>query len=592
MPSSKRRNTRRAAVGSVLFSAGLFCGTLIAVPKLHRALSSEQTPVEMTCAELVQYGIGESSVVRLTDATIAEPSEEMEFAMLEPDPNDTAPLPVGTGMRAWMSGDKVAMAKSTIAKTLKHPRSRKLIDQMVRGEVIPRDFIGASMPQPLKLSPGRNIAALALEEVKSTGTLTAFVTEDPTSKWIATSAEYIGLELPEPFVKSAEMDQYSLHPISQTETKSNAGLWVGGSALAMTLGWLLCSSAGWGLWILFCPIAAIVGLFGLPLRSGRGNRVTWVLAFFAGVISLVAAYGLAFVLGGLGQAQSMWTWQAAGFVAACGGTALLLGIRGSVKTKRSMVLSPGSLDDLIVPEKGRSKRAKPSKKQKRAKKTKGTEVDADQFATTGVQQDKLQETLNKNASYSRKYLDPRLSVPANAQPSPEAMEHNVLWQKADFEEPLLVEIGRGDAACHATIQVGCQNLVLGMTDELDGKVRLRLISILEDGHCLISVDDSYEELQVAGANEHATLSVHPSVTAPKLLAKHLEKAADMAEQRGAGLVTLDTNEWRDVVLLTERLIKSVLHDDGHQKWDIYEMTYGRFAYPIQPVRMFQDAAPV
>ncbi|MEP4681903.1 MAG: MFS transporter [Rhodopirellula bahusiensis] len=592
MPSSKRRNTRRAAVGSVLFSAGLFCGTLVAVPKLHRALSSEQTPVEMTCAELVQNGIGESSVVRLTDATIAEPSEEMDFAMLEPDPSAAQALPVGTGMRAWMSGDKVAMAKSTISKTLKHPRSKKLIDQMVRGEVIPRDFVGASMPQPLKLSPGRDIAALALEEVKTTGTLTAFVTEDPTSKWIAKSGDYLGVELPEPFVKSAEMDQYSLHPISQTESISNAGIWIGASAFSMTIGWLLCSSAGWGLWILFCPVAAIVGVFGIPLRSGRGNRVTWMLAFFVGAFSLAAAYGLAFVLGGLGQAQSMWTMQAAGFIAACAGMAIWLGIRGSIKTKRSMVLSPGSLDDLFLPKKGRAKKAKPSEKQKRAKKSSGTDVDADQYATTGVRQDALQETLNKNASYSRKYLDPRLSVPANAQASPEAMEHNLLWQKADFEEPLLVEIGRGDAACQATIQVGCQNLVLGMTDELDGQVRLRMISVLEDGHCLVSVDDSYPDLQNGGANEQATLSVYESVKAPKLLAKHLENAADLAEKRSSGLVTLDSNEWRDVVLLTERVLKSVLHDEGHQKWEIYDMTYGRFSYPVQDVRMFEETSPV
>ncbi|WDQ15545.1 MFS transporter [Rhodopirellula sp. P2] len=583
MPFSKRRNTRRAAVGSVLFLAGLLCGTLVAIPKLHRVMLSEQVPVDLTCAELMQRGISESSVVRLTDATIVEPTDELEFAMLEPDPNATQTLPVGSGMRAWMSGDKVALAKSTIADALKHPRSKKMMDQLVRGEVVPRGFIGDSVPQPLKLTPGREIAAHALDEVKATGTLTAFVTEDPTSQWIVQSAELLDLTLPTPFLKSAELDQYSLHPISLTESKTNAGIWIGASVLAMTTGWLFCSSAGWGLWILFCPIAAIVGVFGLPLRSGRGNRVTWMLAIFAGASCLVAAYGLAFVLGGLGQTQSTWAWQAAGFIAACAGLALWLGVRGSVKTKRSLALSPRSLDELIAPEKGRAKT-----KAKRKRASKANQGEEEQYATTGVRQDKLKETLDKNASYSRKYLDPRLSVPANAVASPEATEHNLQWQKSDFEEPLLVEIGRGDAACSVTIQVGCQSLVLAMTDEVEGEVRLRMVSVLDDGHCLVSVDDSYPDLQASGSNDQATLSVFESVSAQKLLANHLEQSANVAEQRHARLVTLDSNEWRDVVLLSERVLKSILHDEGHQKWDICDMTYGRFTYPAQPVRIYQE----
>ncbi|MFG0267603.1 MAG: MFS transporter [Rhodopirellula sp. JB055] len=586
MPISKRRNTRRAAVGSVLFLAGLFCGTLVAVPKLHRVLLSEQTPVDLTCAELMQRGVDESPVVRLTDATIVEPAEELEFALLEPDPTATQNLPVGSGMSAWMSGDKVAKAKSTLADALRHPRSKKLMDQLVRGEVVPRGFVGQSMPQPLKLTPGREIAVHALEELKATGTLTAYVTEDPTSKWIVQAAERSNLTLPEPFLKSAEMDHYSLHPVSLQESKLNAGIWMGASALAMTLGWLFCSSAGWGLWILFCPIAAIVGIFGLPMRSGRGNRVTWMLAFLTGALCLVAAYGFAFVLGGLGQSQSTWAWQAAGFIAGCAGLALWIGIRGSIKTKRSLALSPRCLDELIASDKGRAKGKKKGKGKRASKKD---QSDAEQYATLGVQQDKLKETLDKNASYSRKYLDPRLSVPANAVASPEALEHNLHWQKADFEEPLLVEIGRGEAACAVTIQVGCQSLVLGMTDELDGVVRLRMVSVLDDGHCLVSVDDSYPDLQMSGSNGHATLSVFESVNAQKLLAKHLENAADIAEQRHSRLVTLDSNEWRDIVLLSERVLKSILHDSGQQKWDVRDTTYGRFSYPAQPVKVFQEA---
>jgi hypothetical protein len=382
------------------------------------------------------------------------------------------------------------------------------------------------------------------------------------------------------------MDHYSLHPISLEETKLNAGIWMGGSLLAMTLGWLFCSSAGWGLWILFCPIAAIVGVFGLPMRSGRGNRATWMLAFLFGAVCLVAAYGFAFVLGGLGQPQSTWTWQAAGFIAVSAGLALWLGIRGSVKTKRSLALSPRCLDELIASDKGRVKGKKKGKGKRASKKH---AEDDEQYATQGVQPDKLKETLEKNASYSRKYLDPRLSVPANAVASPEAMEHNLHWQKADFEEPLLVEIGRGDAACSVTIQVGCQSLVLGMTDELGGEVRLRMVSVLEDGHCLVSVDDSYPDLQDSGSNEHATLSVFESVNAQKLLAKHLEKAADIAEQRHSRLVMLDSNEWRDLVLLSERVLKSILHDSGQQKWELHEISYGRFSYPAQPVKVYQEA---
>ncbi|MCC9644947.1 MFS transporter [Rhodopirellula sp. JC740] len=581
MPYSKRRNTRRAAIGSLFFVAGLFAGTIVAVPKLHRAWLAEQTPVEMTCGELLQNGIGEASVVRLTDATVAEPPEEMQFAMLEPAPNAMQAMPVGSGMGAWMSGDKVSMAKKTLADALRHPRAQTMLDEMVRGEVMPRHLGGTNMPQPLKLSPGREVAAKAVDEVRSTGSLTVFVSEDPTIQWIADGANLLGVELPESFVDLAKLDCYSLHPVSLTESKQNAAIWAAGSALTLTLGWLLCSSAGWGIWILFCPIAAVAGVFGLPMRSGRGNKVTWTLAFFAGGFCLAAAFVLTVFLGGLGSTPSSWAFQAAGFVSLCAGLALWLGILGSMKTKRNMAMSISSLDNLVVADPKRSRSSK-----KAAKKSSG-DVDASKFASDGVRQDKLQETLSKNASYSRRYLDPRLSVPANLTIRDEANENVIVWQNNAFEEPLAIEIGRGDAACSATVQVGCQNLVLAMTDELDGNIRLRLISFLDNGHCLISVDGSYPELTENLSNEFATISVFESADAKKLLAKHLEVSADAAERQHSGLIRLDSNEWRDIVLLSERAVKSVLHDEGLQKWEIHDATYGRFAFPCRPIQSMQ-----
>ncbi|MFG0289006.1 MAG: hypothetical protein ACF8CQ_12565 [Rhodopirellula sp. JB044] len=546
-----RGGFRRASFGTLLFVFGLVTSVFVGIPSLHQSLTKNQTPVTLTCIELLRGGVPEeTSMVVLRDAEIHPP------AKLDLNAAGFSDSPIGDKVQA----------------VLAYPRASKLVDKLVRGDVLPRGMVKRPGPQPLRLSPGRETAEAATAETIETGALVAHVSEDPTAKYICAIADQFSLPVPEGLRQAAKIPAFSLKPASTISTQQNALMWCVGGGLSLALGLVLCGSVRLGWWSILSPISAFIGLPGVPLRSGRGDRMTWLLSIMIGAAGIAGGYHLAFEMGHLGKTGGVWAWQAAGVVSASFGIAALLGTMLSMREKRHTV----SLDHDALSEMVPSVTSKKTSKKQNAP-SENTESTDPEPRPAALQ------SMITSSDYTRRYIDPRLNVSPNMETAADVQKQTESLERLQFDSPLIIEIARGEDTIEATVQVGCRNLVLAMTDCLDDHMRLRMVSILDDGHVVISGNGEDERLTETINGEAASLRTFATTKAPKLVTKHLEVAAEIAERRHTKMVLLEPNEWRDVIHYSERCMADALHYAQREKWEIVDSHYGRFAYPPQPV---------
>lgn len=548
--SSTRSGFRRASFGTLLCLSGAFVGVCVGVPKLHQVLSVSEAPIEMQCLELLRSGIPEqSSLITLTDATIHPPGE-IEI------PAENSAVPGLTKMQALLAD----------------PRAKGLVDQIVRGDVLPNGVPHRPGHQPLKLSLSRQTAATAQDEVARTGKLTVQVSEDPTARTIGKVAGWLKMPLPETLADQTDLPAYTLHPASMIGTRQEAMAWTIGGALALAMGLVLCGSAKIGWWAILSPIAVILGLPGLPYRNGRGNLLTRLLGFIVGLASIAGGYHLAITLGLLGQPGGQWLLQSAGLIAASFGIACLVGMVVNFRAVRSQSSSSASLDSF-------GKKGK--KKSKAARERDFQEQMVDQ---TSDKPSQLQKML-KTSDYTRRYFDSKLSISLETEASGDLGEQNKALEKLQFDSPLLIEHCAGEDIIQATVQIGCRNLVMVFLEAIDDEVRLRLTSILEDGHVVISSGGADDRLCTDVSGESTTVNAFKSSKATRLVTKHLERAATIAEKRETKMVVMDPNEWRDVMHYSERCLAQTMHEEKLERWDIANANYGRFEFPPTRVLM-------
>ncbi len=544
---------RRASFGTLLIVGGAVAGVCVGMPMLHQSYTATQTPVSMSCVELLRDGIpSETSMVSLIDAQVHLPGK-VEIG-LEGQP------------------DSAALAK--VQAVLALPHAQPLVDRMVRGDVLPRGMMKRPGPQPLRLSAGRDTAKAAAEEVQQTGELFVHVSVDPTAKLILQASQALQLPLPDRFQLAADIPAYTLQPASLILPRQDAYLWVGGGALALVMGWILCGSSSIGWWGLCSPISALLCLPGFPLRRGRGNKMTWLLALTTGVAGLAGAYHLINTMGHFGQSGGVWIWQSAGLLVGTFAVATILGTVLSIRAKHRSELSSDPFASMAPSAK--------KKKSKGRRSSKYDDVDADAEAMLNAKPAQLQSMLATN-DYARRYLDPRLSVSVNVQTSAAVQAQTESLERLQFDAPLIIEFSRGEDTIEATVQVGCRNLVMAMTDSLNDHLRLRMVSMLEDGHVVISGNGEDERLTTALNDETTSLRVFPTSQAAKLVTKHLEEAADIAQHRQTKIVLLDPSEWRDLIHYSERCMADTLHHAHVEKWDIADAHYGRFSFPPRVV---------
>lgn len=551
-----RSGFRRATFGTLLIIGGIVTGAFVGVPRLHQSLTASHTPVPLDCIELLREGLPEhSSMVVLRDAQVHPPGE-LGF---------DAPGPAPPSMAA------------KVQSVLANRRAAPLLDRLVRGDVLPRGMLKRSGRQPLRLSQGRETAKVASEEIEQTGTLKVHVSEDPTWKLVCTTADYLKLPVPQSVKQSAEIPHFSLHPASLIGTSREASVWVLGGGCSLALGLILCGSSSLGWWVLLSPLAAVLGLPGVWLRNGRGNRLTWMVSFALGVVCLAAGYHLAITMGRFAQAGGVWLWQAAGLIALAGGVAAILGTMLSIRGARSNSSSHAHANMASV-ERGKRTAKKHSQRRK------GADEEPDTMF-----EPRPEALLSKigTSDYTRRYVDPQLHVSPNMEPPSDVQIQTASLERLQFDSPLIIEIGRGEGTIEATVQIGCQNLVLALTDHLNGHLRLRTVSFLADGHVVLSGNGQDDRLAKPIQGDASSLQVFDVSAAPKLVAGHLQTAAQIAERRHTKLMTLEPNEWRDLVHYSERCMANTLHQAHVEKWEITDAQYGRFAFPPREV-----AAPV
>lgn len=545
--TSTRSGFRRASLGTMLTTAGVVASVFVGLPKLHQSLSVSQSPAEMTCFELLQSGIPEqTSLVVLTDAAIHPPGE--------------VELP--------SSAENVNPALAKMQALLASPRAKSLVDQMVRGEVLPRGVPKRGGHQPLKLSFSRETAKMAQEEVAQTGTLTVQVTKDPTAKLICQAARWGKLKLPEALAAQEDLPAYTLHPISQVGSTNHSLIWVVAGGLAVAIGLVLCGSARLGWWFILSPVGVILGLPGIPLRSGRGNRVTWLAGLAVGIAAVLGAYQLMIQMGGLGQPQGHWWLQAAGLLSASIGLAALVGTYFSIRTARVSRLSMDALDGFA------------SSKSKSIRDANGN---SGGIASESSEDAYALKSAKESSNYTRRYLDPKLSVSIETQTTGDLEQQNKSLEKLHFDSPLIIETCVADERMEATVQFGCRNLVLATIGSIDGEIQIRMTSVLEDGHVVLSSNGSDDRIATDLDCEFVSLRSFSGTIVAKLVTKHLEVAATIAEQRGSKLVTFDPSEWRDLIHYTERCLADGLHHAKIEKWDVANGHYGRFNFPPSEV---------
>lgn len=558
---ASRRSTRFAVVGSCLFFAGAVLGLAVGVGKLHRSLTVDSGETERTCVELLLTGDQDGPMVRLTDAEVHQPPD-----WSEPDVRIE-----WTGPLANTSFAKAAQGWMT------DPRSKPVLDRLTRGHVTPAGVGGDPRQSPLRLGWGRATAEQAQQQLQNDGTLLVHATVDRLQPRLIRWAEKLSLPLPTGWEESAETPSLTLYPASLVDPVWVSLVWVSVSLIAMSVGLVMCGASRLGRWALLCPTGAILGLAGMPLRSGRGGRATRLLYRIAGLALLAIAYHWMLQRGGLSGHPTDTGYQLGGFVLASGGFAALLGAFLHGRAEKNAAAIDATEYDGRSPSAGYQALSPPAKAAPVAS-----------YKTNAANQDTPREIQAAAAKsgllvLAKSYSDARLSVAHEAVDVPEVVDQAQALEAANFESPLSIQIIRDHVTSYATLQIGCRRLVLAKTEWNEGMLQLNMISCMTDGHMVLTSNAADTASDQPLTHQSATLSDVPTDDAVALLQEHLRLIEEVAEKRQQSVVELESAEWRDVIHCAERCRADVLHHCGEAHYDISEMGYGRFSFPPHPV---------
>jgi len=354
-------------------------------------------------------------------------------------------------------------------------------------------------------------------------------------------------------------------------------LWVAGGIAALSIGLVLCGSAPLGRWALLCPVAAVFGLAGLPLRIGRARWLMRLMYAIGGSALLALSVYLMVDRGGIARYPADFAYQLVGILCASIGVAAIIGVWISGRSERSEKASGETALDprsMTAGYQAISPPAKASPVVSYKSKAVGQETPAE-----------IQAAAARSGMIvlAKRYTDARLSVAHEAMDVPEVMVQVEAFETAQFEPPLSIEIFRDDATIRATVQIGCRGFVMAATEWDEEAVRIKLISCLADGHMVLTSNASDDQEDPSLTHSSATLLTLPAQDAVALLQQHLQHVEEVAGTRGQSMVELEFAEWRDVLHCAERCRADVLHQCDRANFDIAEMGYGRFSFPPHPI---------
>lgn len=297
--------------------------------------------------------------------------------------------------------------------------------------------------------------------------------------------------------------------------------------------------------VLWC-IPSVLSVGGYPLRYGRGN-VTMSLFYLLGGCGLIYfAHEQLFDQGRIQLLAGEPGKLAIGFLMLTAGTAACLGAVTSVAATR---YGFSSWRARWIPE------AEP------------------------------QDLSDRQAKprYSRRYVDPKFTIATEVDREAPYLGVAEIFETIDFESPLVIEVVDDDEVIPTTIQVGCCNMALAVVEVIDEDPLPRLVSILDDGFAILTIAKGAPHEAEHRAGSTGTYQVAPSNDPVTLLSCHLDFIAAVAEERGSTVITVSSNEWREIYLFAHRVLAEIRHRHGEADRSPEDAMHGRFCFPIHAV---------
>lgn len=137
----------------------------------------------------------------------------------------------------------------------------------------------------------------------------------------------------------------------------------------------------------------------------------------------------------------------------------------------------------------------------------------------------------------------------------------------------------------AELFLGCQRMVIAEFLSLGRKKAIELISITESGRVVVTISAA----GVPGERleqffPHVVCTTHVGTEFKKLLAWHLRRTAEIAEQSDSVIAELGDDDVVDVMRYYNRAYYDARVYSGKAKDPVGPMTYGRFRFPLGMVK--------
>lgn len=551
-------------VGGMIAWAGMVGGVLITTPDFHRALTMKPVPVEMSWQKLVEQGLTDNSYVRLIGVDLEQNDSlrgfEDMFAQFEQfDPE--APAEEQQAAFEQMAIDNFNFMD--FAEAAMEPM--KVVPVGVDPDAIP-----AKVVVPIS---GWAVEA-AMREIEQSGTLTGrFTLAENESlemqltrvlmRSSAAAAEQAMQEAGVPPQDEADAQQeiqnekdngprWVYEPVESVPNLSESQQWFWLSGLAVAIGMVICGAGGPSIsCCIFFQGPSILSLFGYPLRYGRGGKTARLVYCAIGIGLLVYGYQTMITEGKFGQLDGDIALGSFGFLVGSIGAAALLGAGTNALTLRLNI----SLDP------------------KTTKKVEAPKISLSEACS-------MEPT---DTDLTAHFVDQPLARDSDLPMTDELISLSQTLTGIGFGAPEPLAWLDGEQTTPTLIQSGCQEMVVADTQQIDGQLSVRMVSVLHDGLAIVTLSPDFQSSKNLRFGSSGLYLISPSVDPMEMLSAHLEQTVSMAEKRDTSVVTIDATEVGDVVQFGRRALADIRAQYGEELIEVGDASYGRFRFPVTEV---------
>ena len=467
----------RIMVGGTMAIAGLFFGMFNATYEFHKALLTENEPVEMTWKELAEEGYGENAYVSLVDVDVVEPDLD-EFLDEE-------------SLRILEDEDLL---------------EDEIVDALVGPiKVIPRHSDESTVPERIVIPQRMHLLDEAYRQIDETGALTGIVSTYTHEEMVHDLFQVFGYEGgPEETELDGDEDEphddalvYKIVPLEEDTDKEQAQNLFLLAGFMLSFGLILCGSGGPGIWTCwYAPIQSAISLVGYPMRYGRGGLQVRGTYIAVGMALMGFAYKLLVLDGQFGKGDGNPLLHALGFAF------LFIGVAAVFAVPMQITFRALSASVEVQPRK------KPVR--------------------MSWQQACSMEPVIQEEEYTDQTLAKIDTIPMSG----ELKEKAEALEQAGFTKPDHLQWQRDAGLAAATVQLGCQSMIVSDLeyDNESDIIETGLISILGTGMPVITVSAN-SKFNKHKPSTHCLFQRADSSDPTEMLAKHLELVVGEAESR-------------------------------------------------------------